>query len=87
MTEGFGVLLELIEGLRQLRAGSVQIALAEMMHPDRGLDQTLIEKPKRTPALPPQVLPCFVSIEEPPGVEKNYSVVQKIGHRALPLSY
>jgi hypothetical protein len=49
-----------------------------VVHPDSGLNQTLVEKPKRTPSWAPKVFPGFVGFEVSPGVEKIYSVTEEV---------
>jgi hypothetical protein len=56
----------------------MQITPPEVVHSDRGLNQTLVEKPKRTTGGAPQVLPGFVGFEISPGVEKIYSVTEEV---------
>jgi hypothetical protein len=78
LAEPARVLFQLQKRLDQLGPGTVQIAPPEMVHSDRGLNQALVEKSKGTSSRAPQVLPGFVGLEISPGVEKIYSVTEKV---------
>jgi len=78
LTEPCRILFQLRKRFAELGAGTIQIATPEVVHSDRGLNQTLVEKPKRTPSRAPQVLPCLVSFEVSSGVEKIYSVTEEV---------
>src|ERR1051326_497476 len=60
--------------------GPVQITATQVMQTDGRLNQTLIEKAERSPGFAPQVLPSLMSLKIPPGIEKIYSVSQKVCH-------
>jgi hypothetical protein len=78
--EVFGILFELRKGLRELSPPPVQVATTQVVTADRGLDESLIEQSKRSPGLPPQVFPCFMSLKIPAVVKKKYSGLEEIGH-------
>ena len=82
LTEPPRVLFQLRKRLAELGSRAIQIAPPEMVHSDRGLNQTLVEKPKRPSGRPPQILPGFVGLEVPPGIEKIYSVTEEIAQRS-----
>jgi hypothetical protein len=81
------VLFELRNRFTKLCHRPIKIPLIEVVQSDGCLDQTLIEESQRTLGLPPQVLPGLVSLEVLAEVEKIYSVLKQIGHRALTVSY
>jgi len=84
LAEPFRILFELRKRLPQLCLRAIEISPAEVMKSDSRLDQTLIEEPKRPAGRAPQILPGFVGLEVTPGIEKKYSVPQKIAHSAVP---
>jgi hypothetical protein len=85
--EALRVLFQLRKRLAELRPRPVQVTAAEVVHPDRRLDQTLVKQAQRTASRPPKILPGFVGFEVPAVVKKNYSVLQEVAHRSFLLSY
>jgi hypothetical protein len=74
------ILAQLGNGFRKLGARPVKIAAIEVVKADGRLNQTLVKEPERPFRGPPQVLPALVSLKIAPGIEKIYSVTQKVCH-------
>jgi hypothetical protein len=74
------ILLQLRQRFGELRAPPIPVPMAEVMHPDCRLDQTLVIQAEGAPGRPPQVLPCLVGFKIPSSVKKNYSRPEEIGH-------
>ena len=81
------VLFELRNRFTKLCHRPIKVPFIEVVQSNGCLDQALIEEPQRTLGRPPQILPGLVSLEVLADVEKIYSVLKQIGHRALTVSY
>jgi len=69
-------LLQLLQRFCQLRAGAIQISVTQMMEPDGGLDEPLIEQSQWSFTPAPQVLPSLVRFKIAACVKKIYSSFQ-----------
>ena len=74
------ILPELLKRFRQLRTRSIEIALAQVVHADGGLNETLIEEAEGPAARAPKIFPGFVGVKIPAGIKAIYSVVEQVGH-------
>jgi len=68
------------QGLGELGAAAILVAPAQVVHAYGSLNQALIEEPERPPGHAPQVFPLLVGVKIMSGVEKIYSLSQKVSH-------
>jgi hypothetical protein len=76
------VSLELRQGLGKLAPRPAKVPVPRVVQGNRGLDQSLQEKPVGTGRLPPELLPRVMRLEKEPGVEFFNTFVQQIIHPA-----
>ncbi len=63
------IVFQLCQGFGELTASAFVVVIAEMVKPNRGLYQALIEKPMTSRGFHPQFLPRVMRLEEIPAVE------------------
>lgn len=78
------ICLKLHERFPELRCRPEHVASGQVMETDSGLDQPLIEQPKASLLLPPQVFPGLVSLKIASRVEKIYSLIKQVPHTPTP---
>jgi hypothetical protein len=69
---GTCIALKPVQAFLELASASREVAVVDMIQPDRNLNQSLEKIPRLAPNPMPQVLECFVAFKEPAGVELLY---------------